>query len=160
MCNLKLDTKDLIEIWKEAIETQMHFNDLLIKMRTTVISIILAVFGGAAIAVKEVDWYVNFLGFDLRLSAAVVGLGVLFLIVQFIIDKFYYFPLLLGAVKYTGSLGERFNIPELSGLTLSINQEVSEKIAKRVLNFYYFIPIVLGIVAIYFIQVRLFQTIE
>lgn len=160
MFNLNLDTKDLIEIWKEAIETQRHFNDLLIKMRTTVISIILAVFGGAAIVVREASWYVNFLNCDLRLSAAVIALGVLFLIVQFMIDRFYYFPLLLGAVKYTATLGERVNIPELSGLTLSINKEVPETRASRVLAFYYFIPIVLGILAIYFIQTQLFQSIK
>ncbi|MFA5093329.1 MAG: hypothetical protein WC543_05255 [Candidatus Omnitrophota bacterium] len=159
MCKVNLDTKDLIEIWKEAVEVQMHFNDLLIKMRTTVISIILAVFGGAAIAVKEINWYVNFLGFDLRLSAAVVGLGMLFLSVQYIIDRYYYFPLLLGAVKYTASMGERNNLPELSNLTLSIIKEVPDNIAKRVILLYYLIPFVLGVVAIYFIQLRLAQII-
>lgn len=51
--------KHKLTVWKTAIETQMHFNDLLIRMRTTVISIILAVFGAAAIALKDMKWYAN-----------------------------------------------------------------------------------------------------
>jgi hypothetical protein len=41
------------EIWRAAIDVQIHFNELLVKMRTTVISVVLAVFGAVAIALRE-----------------------------------------------------------------------------------------------------------
>jgi len=161
MCNTNQIPEYLVELWKEAIETQMHFNDLLIKMRTTVTSIILAVFGAAAITLKEPQqWYVQILNKDIRLGALVMGIGVVFLIVQFIIDAGYYFPLLLGAVDYAESLGERYNIPELSALTKSITKSVSRKKARRILLLYYLIPILLGVATIVIIQFKLVQLIK
>lgn len=147
-----LKTEHLIEIWKEAVETQMHFNDLLIKMRTTVISIILAVFGGAAIALRDMDWYADIFGQQFRLSSLVILLGLLFLFVQFLIDILYYFQLLLGSVSYTKCLGEKYNIPELSGLTNSIIKSVPPWRAALILILYYAVPIILGILAICVIQ--------
>jgi hypothetical protein len=161
MCNDNQIPDYLVEVWKEAIETQMHFNDLLIKMRTTVTSIILAVFGAAAFTLKEPqEWYVQILGTDIRLGTVVMVIGVVFLIVQFIIDAFYYFPLLLGAVDYTESLGERYNIPELSALTKSITKSVSHKKAWCILCLYYVIPIILGVATIIIIQWNLVHLIK
>jgi len=148
--NLKIE--NLIEIWKEAVETQMHFNDLLIKMRTTVISIILAVFGGSAIALRDMNWYADIFGQQVRLSALIIALGLIFLFVQFLVDSLYYFKLLLGSVEYTRCFGKKYNIPELSGLTESIIKSVSSKSAYLILILYYAIPFLLGILTILVIQ--------
>lgn len=149
-----------LEQWKVAIDTQMHFNELLMKMRTTVISIILATFGASAIALKDVNWFVNFLGFDIRASAAILAIGIVFLSVQFLIDANYYFRLLLGAVEYTESLDQKYKNEGLFGLTSCVSKAIPRNRAWCALICYYLIPILLGIFSIYIIQFRLYQTIN
>ncbi|MFC1480523.1 hypothetical protein ACFL5Y_03650 [Candidatus Omnitrophota bacterium] len=147
------DEKILLETWKVAMDTQMHFNDLLIKMRTTVISIILAVFGGAAIALKDLKIPpVRICDFDLRISAVVIIIGLVFLAAQAFLDIFYYFRLLLGAVDFTAQLDKKHNF---FGLTKSIQKSIPPCWAYIVLIIYYVIPFALGIAAIWIIQFKI-----
>lgn len=148
-----------MEIWKVAIDTQMHFNDLLIKMRTTVISIILAVFGAAAIALNEKPtWFIQCFCWKIHVSAIVLILGLIFLLVQFIIDRCYYFEMLLGAVKFARQIDERYENSNMKfGLTNKICRQISEPAAILVLWAYYGIPFVLGIISIYLIATKVPQ---
>ena len=41
------DIGNVIKEWEIVINTQMHFNDLLMKLRTATLSIVLAIFGAA-----------------------------------------------------------------------------------------------------------------
>ena len=53
--NSAAETKLILEEWKTVIQTQMHFNDMIMKMRTTAVSIVLAVFGASAYHVPSVS---------------------------------------------------------------------------------------------------------
>lgn len=146
--------RNKIEVWKVALKTQMHFNDLLIKTRTTVASIILAIFGASAIALKdEVQFRVEIFDFRCHISVIILVIGLCFLIAQFILDYFYYFRLLLGAVKFTTDLDEDY--PELFGLTTSITKSISPCKVRVLLIIYYLIPFLLGGFAIWVIQCKL-----
>ena len=149
-----------LELWKVAIDTQMHFNELLIKMRTTVISIILATFGASAIALKDMNWFVNILGCEFRVSVVILAIGIVFLFVQFLIDATYYFRLLLGAVDYTEYIDKKYKNYDLFGLTSCISKRVPRWGAWLTLICYYWIPILLAGLVIWVIQCRLYQIIR
>lgn len=145
--------KNDLEVWKVALNTQMHFNDLLIKMRTAVISIILAVFGASAFVVRNVtEPIVTVCNHRVHASSLVLAIGIIFLVVQFLIDRCYYFNLLLGAVDFTKNLDGKYKKEGLFGLTEAIIGRIDEKHATRVLIAYYFTPIVLAILVIILIQ--------
>ncbi len=144
-----------IEIWKQAIETQIHFNELIIKMRMTVISIIITVFGAAGIALKDLNIYAQIFQHKIHISIVIITIGLIFLIVQFIIDRFYYFKLLLGAVKFTEALDKKYASRSIFGLTTEINKTISHTMSGFIVIVYYFIPFIMGIVAIYLIQYKL-----
>lgn len=44
------ETKIRLEEWKTVINTQMHFNEMIIRARTMGVSVVIAVYGAAAFA--------------------------------------------------------------------------------------------------------------
>lgn len=78
--------------WKTTIETQMHFNDLIIKFRSVVLSVFLTGLG-------VVYGFSDKLGENNNLYFILV-LAFVFWICCFVLDYFYYQKLLLGAVKH------------------------------------------------------------
>ena len=48
-CNIE-ETKIILEEWKIVIQTQMHFNEMIMRARTTGVSVVMAVYGAAALA--------------------------------------------------------------------------------------------------------------
>ena len=149
-----------LEQWKVAVDTQMHFNELLMKMRTTVISIILATFGASAIALKDMNWFVNIHDCEFRVSVVILAIGIVFLFVHFLIDATYYFKLLLGAVDYTEYIDNKYKNEDLFGLTNCISKRVPRWGAWLTLICFYWIPILLGGFVIWVVQCRLYQTIR
>ncbi|MFC1755757.1 hypothetical protein ACFL96_20600 [Thermoproteota archaeon] len=163
MCNeqkkeSKEDKKELdhiISVWKVAINTQMHFNDLLIKMRTTVISIILAVFGASVIALKDINFKFEIFDCKVHASVVILGIGCVFLFTQFILDFFYYFKLLLGAVDFTEKMDRDYSEYKLFGLTSMISKRISHHCAGVVLFLCYAIPFGLFAFAMHVIHNRI-----
>ena len=152
--------KHVREVWKVAMDTQMHFNDLLMKMRTTVISIILAVFGASALVVKDIPKpLVDIWGWKLHISSIVLFVGILFLVCQYYIDRFYYFKLLLGEVEFTRKIDKDYEGynggEEVFGLTKAINKEIDSDSAKKVLFWFYIGPIIISFIVVVIIQLNL-----
>ena len=109
----------LLEEWKVVMETQMHFNDMIIRMRTTGLSVLIAVFGGAAIAIGQYpDRFVGIAGRDFHVAAPIILFGLLLWLAIFIIDYFYYHKCLLGAVKRGYQIDDAFKDCKLAGTTM------------------------------------------
>lgn len=138
-------------LYKLAIETQMHFNDLIMKIRTIVTSIITAVFGAAAIVLGESSYSVFILNRTIHISALIIIAGIFFLFAYLMLDFFYYFKLLLGAVDCTKEIEKIY--PEFT-ITSSINKRVTTRAAYISLIVYYGIIILIGIVAFLFIIIK------
>ncbi len=136
-----------VEVWKTAIQTQIHFNDLLIRMRTTVISVVLAVFGAAIFAFREIHTTVLLpvVNWQIHFSVVIIFLGMAFLAAQWYIDANYYMRLLSGAVSFTENMDK--SVKGL-GLTTEILKKVPHGKGKEIVNRYYFFPMVMGFVAI------------
>ena len=106
----------LVHRWRAALDTQMHFNDMLIRTRAAGLSIVVAVFGGAALAVEKLPQHVAlFLGIDVHLAAIVMFFGLLLLFSLFVLDYFYYYRMLLAAVERTEQIEAHSQIPPPAG---------------------------------------------
>jgi len=93
------ETKLILQEWKVVIRTQMHFNDMIMKMRTTGVSIVVAVFSAAAYSLQYDELYLTICGYSFHASVLVILFGLGMLVGVFGLDYFYYYKMLLGAVR-------------------------------------------------------------
>lgn len=136
-------SKENLELWKTALNTQMHFNDLIMKLRAIVTSIITAVFGAAAIGLlSQITTRIPILDKNVHISFLIITVGIFLLIAYFILDVFYYFKLLLGAVKCSKDIEKKY--PSLT-LTSSINEIVTPARAYVCLIAYYVITLSISV---------------
>jgi hypothetical protein len=145
----------LVNRWRAAVDTQMHFNDMLIRTRAAGMSIVVAVFGGAALAVEKFPQHVTlFFDIDVHLAAVVMFFGLLLLFSLFVLDYFYYYRMLLAAVAKTEALeadSRRPGSPLAFDLTGAISSKVSRVRASVVLWVFYGVPFVCGGVFMFYL---------
>lgn len=106
----------ILEEWKHVTNVQMHFNDMIIRMRTLALSVVITVFGagGFAIAAHR-DQFVTLYGRELHVSAFVVTFGLILWLTIFIIDYWYYYKLLIGSVRRGNEIDSAFWESEVLG---------------------------------------------
>ena len=104
-----------IEVWKKVVQTQEHFNEICMKVRTlyaTVIAVILSVYG-AFLKEGGTAMHVSLVAVDpiVPISLALVLVTYLF----YFVDRFWYHQLLLGSVAQGAYIERRWGdiIPEL-----------------------------------------------
>lgn len=145
----------IIEEWKIVIQTQMHFNDLLIKMRTATLSVVLAVFGatGYSFAAIEISPFTFGILGVIHPAVFIIVSGILILGVVFVVDYKYYYKMLLGAVKQGYEFDNEFQKLEnifgrrYFGMSTKIRNKIGKTDAsKYYVMFFYIIPIISGIV--------------
>jgi hypothetical protein len=78
-----------VELWKKTVDVQQHFNDIEIRIRNLAISLLVAVVGGASLAITQGSLLLA-VGI---LVAGLIGWGTFFLM-----DYLWYHRLLKGAV--------------------------------------------------------------
>jgi len=141
----KLLLEFYLKEWQVIIETQMHFNDLILRFRSITLTAFVTLIG-AIVAIGK-------LGIIQPNSIQLLFLLVFILwATSFIIDYLYYHRLLLGSVKeaskyddskYSTSLG-------LFGITKSISHQVRPLTSKWLIIIYYALPTI-GMIIIYFL---------
>lgn len=93
----------LIEVWKQTVQVQQHFNDLGLRIRNLALTLLVAVFGAAALALREriqiVVW-----GTQLSLASALLLVGLVGWLAFYFIDRFWYHKLLVGFVVHGEAL--------------------------------------------------------
>jgi hypothetical protein len=127
----------LMKAWEKVQDKQIHFDDMIVRTRALTFSVMVA--GFAAVVTLS------------RVSSLSIQDRNLFLIVlmcfwfgAFLIDQFYYFRLLKGAVR-TGDLMQ--NDLKAAGIVIEdvnadLTKAVSPCAAHAVIIAYYFIPLV------------------
>ncbi|WP_345844786.1 hypothetical protein [Shewanella algae] len=83
-----------VDIWKQVISTQEHFNELEMKLRNFAILILSAFIGAAGVSLKE-----NIFFYDINISSIIIWGGMLVWLTFYLADRFWYHPLLKGAVN-------------------------------------------------------------
>lgn len=136
-CSTALSPRDdagrLVDQWKTVINVQMHFNEMLQRIRLLGLPAALTVMAGAALAAKEsvafrVGAHQLSLACPVQLCAVLLILGLMFF-------EAYFYALLLGAVE----VGER--IESTSGfvpLTTAISRKVPRDWARRRLSCFWY----------------------
>ena len=135
------DERGMLELylkeWQVIIETQMHFNDLILRFRAITLTTFVTLIG-AVVAISKLG------------VISTHSLQLLFLLMfvlwltSFIIDYRYYHRLLLGSVKqamkYDNS--EYFKLYGLFGMTSCISDQVRPLTSKWLIMLYYSVPTV------------------
>ena len=148
--NLK-ETELVLKEWEVVITTQMHFNEMIIRARTTGVSVVMAVYGTAAIALGQYPkMFLVVSGFTFHVSAAIIFFGILLLWSIFFVDYFYYFRLLLGAVERGEEIDAAYRDQaigktRLFGMTTLISRKVSRCRAVASLLIFYGSPFIAGV---------------
>lgn len=110
----------LNERWKEAIEVQMHFNEITIRNRTLVFTVGSALIAAAAgLREMSITWL------------PIVGIAaIIFLYIMYILDRGYYFPMLLGAVQHTTRLDKdyREHLSPIQAKMLGLTEEITNAV--------------------------------
>ncbi|HUR62440.1 MAG TPA: hypothetical protein VM286_08780 [Candidatus Thermoplasmatota archaeon] len=125
--------------WSKIIDVQQHFNDLILRFRT----IVLTAFGAGFSILVSVSGTIS-IG---RHELLVVGIGLMALmLIAYIIDAGYYFRLLMGAVR----AADKFDTSDLAqtkgmfGLTSSITKVTHLPWAISIQSIFYLAPVMVG----------------
>jgi hypothetical protein len=139
----------LVEAWKTTIAEQAHFNDMTMKLRSFALTLVAAILTAESLAKAG----------PLAVWAALISWGAFYLL-----DRWYYFYLLLGAVMHAEALEKRacelgMVLPmatasgnSLLGLThrvSAVNQEGWKLRGKYKIDTYYFLIAVAIAVVLY-----------
>ena len=139
--SIDVGQKRLMELylkeWQVIIETQMHFNDLILRFRSITLTAFIVLIG-ATVAIEKIP---SISKSDILLIASIPAT---FWVTAFIMDFGYYHRLLLGSVaealKFDNS--EFLKSYGLFGMTSRISEEVHPPTSKLLVFFYYFVPFI------------------
>jgi hypothetical protein len=128
----------ILEEWKTVIQTQMHFNEMLMKMRTAAVTIALAFFGAAAVSLQYDKMFLTIGSLQFHAGVLIIALGLGMLAGVFCLDYYYYFRMLLGAVGRGYEIDEAYKdkIPgyKVFGMTSMIRDSVGDNDEKNKKN--------------------------
>ena len=91
--NKENNKKLLLEVWKQCVDVQMHFNDMEMKIRSLAVTVMTAISGAIGYLLKEnINHQREFI---VLLSFVGIAAWACF----YLMDRFMYHKLLIGAVK-------------------------------------------------------------
>ncbi len=96
------EVKLQLDAWKTTIAVQQH-NDIELKIRGLALTVLTAVLGAAALAVRD-GTEVEVFDVDVKLGAAVLAAGLITWLAFYFVDQVWYHRLLLGAVRHGEAL--------------------------------------------------------
>jgi len=117
-----MKTSDKIEIWKQIVAVQMHFNELAMKIRNFFITMVFALLASMGFLLEK-KLNIEFLGITVYAVIFIPFAGIVGSYLFYFMDRHWYHRLLLGSVKQ-GIVVENSieNSPEIK-LTNAIGKE-------------------------------------
>lgn len=105
-----------IDMWKQSVEVQMHFNDIEWRIRGLALTVATFALGAAGVAAKDgtrVGWF--------SLGALVIVIGLLLWYAFYFVDRVWYHPLLKASVAHGTKIEDEIkrSLPE-AGMTAAI----------------------------------------
>ncbi|MFY0686580.1 MAG: hypothetical protein JXQ90_05415 [Cyclobacteriaceae bacterium] len=88
----------LVELWRETIGVQKHFNDLSLKVRSYLVTVLGGLIVAVAYLYKE-NVLIEINGFSFNAGFMLIAAGIVLLLAIRIMDRNWYHELLRGAVK-------------------------------------------------------------
>ena len=97
MSDDKISTKDYIEIWKNVIEVEKHFNNICITLRNIFATLIVGLVAAIGFSLKE-EWTFSFLSKEVSVGVALCAAGVCVCFLFYFVDRYWYHRLLVATV--------------------------------------------------------------
>lgn len=121
--------KHYIELWKQTVVVQQHFNDIEWRIRQLALTALTFALGAAAVAAREKTAVMIF-GFSVQLSSTLLFFGLILWLSFYFVDQVWYHRLLIGAVKHGEELERAIQayLPE-AGLTQAISKSSPYRIS-------------------------------
>lgn len=112
-----------LEMWKQTIAVQQHFNDICWRIRGLALTALTFALGAAAVAAREKS-IIQIFGLHIQLSSCISTLGLILWFSFYFVDQVWYHRLLRGAVAHGQALEKalRTRMPE-AGLTKAISEK-------------------------------------
>jgi hypothetical protein len=118
------EKKLIFAAYAKGVDTQMHFNEMVMKVRNFAITFIIAVFGAAAYSMQT-PVHVAFLSRDVHISALIVLFGLLGWFSLYILDPWYYHRLLRGAVEFGNDMHTKYSPEGVLGDVLGMTRRIT-----------------------------------
>lgn len=122
------DKKNIIDIWKTIVEVQQHFNDIEMRIRSVLVSLVLA--SGAAFGfLIDKNSMIEIGEVKIQYALLVPIFGIIGTFLFYFMDRHWYHRLLLGSVKHGLEIEKKYaaELPELA-LTDAIGRESPVKV--------------------------------
>jgi hypothetical protein len=141
------ERKIVLEAWKAIVGVQMHFNDMLMRVRNLGVTLMLAVFGAAAFSLQYELFFLSPFG-RIHLAALIVSFGLVAWFGIWFMDR-YYNKLLAGAVMRSTAIEDAYEEVWL-GMTHDITAESRSLFrfprvmkARNQMAFFLYLPVII-----------------
>lgn len=114
-------TQHYVEMWKQTVTVQQHFNDISWRIRGLALTVMTFALGTAAVTAKD-NQEVGFFMWSVKFPTLVLVMGLVLWLAFYFVDKSWYHRLLIGSVKHGEALEKELRrvLPE-TGLTHQIS---------------------------------------
>jgi len=155
---LSLSKRDLEEIrlvlqeWQIVIRTQMHFNEIIMRARSIMMSATIAIWGAAAYSLQFTALILRVGEMSFHAAAPLILIGIGVLVGVFAVDYFYYYKMLIGAVKRSYEIDEAFREKKVAGVRIfGMSTMIRDSIGKPgrskfYVAMFYTVPLIVGII--------------
>lgn len=152
-----------VEIWKKAVETQMHFNEMSVKSRQLGLSFVVAALGVAVVLLGKPDEFqipVALIGYEIHPSGLIITLAAFGTYAVKRLDLGVYHKMLRGAVAFGEDLEKTLRSDTLMPTTMGMTESISHysrgldepkrrtTAATKITKFYWLLIIVLLVIGI------------
>jgi len=116
----------IMSAWTKIVDTQMHFNEMVMKVRSLAITLILAAFGAAAYSVQA-PLFLGVYGAHVHIAFFIIIFGLTGWVALWVMDLGHFHKLLRGAVTKGMALENEYKdhalVGGLLGMTTAISSE-------------------------------------
>jgi hypothetical protein len=116
----RLTAKEIVELWKTAIDVEQHFNTVEMNVRNIFATIVVALIAGIGYSIKEKIAISFGISFAPVLSCAAIFITTLF----YFVDRYWYHRLLVGSVREAMRL--EAEISKISDVEIRLSRQISE----------------------------------
>jgi len=142
---LSASSKDVArDQWSSVVRTQTRFNEIIHRTRQLTMTAVAAAFGAAfaSFATKSANLTIEAFQLTVPSATLLVVLGWTFLLIGYLMDRLYYYPLLLSAVVVGEDLENTYDLP--AKLTTALSKKVTRRRANIVVQLFYIVAFSLG----------------
>ncbi len=124
--NQEPTTSDKLEFWKQAINTQMHFNDLCVRSRQLGLTFVVAALGLSVVLLSNYsDAKIEVFSFNIHVAAFLMFICVIAVFAVWILDLGVYHKMLQGSVSFVEEMDKAGFSSPYSGIPYGMTQFIS-----------------------------------